>query len=71
MIQKGVCIAFGTAAGVIPHGEKARELEIYASSGMTNCKAISTATSVAADAIGLTGCGVVAEGMRADLICLR
>lgn len=70
-IKSGVKVAFGTDAGVYPHGENARELAVYVGYGMKPADAIRTATVNAADLLGVTDRGVIAEGKLADLIAVR
>jgi imidazolonepropionase-like amidohydrolase len=67
-IQAGVKIAFGTDAAVIPHGENAREFSTYVGYGMSPLAAIRTATTNAADLLGVTDRGVLAAGKLADVI---
>jgi len=69
-INEGVPIAFGTDAGVYPHGENAGEFEIYVEYGMTPARALQTATLFAADLLGTPDRGVLAEGMLADIVAV-
>lgn len=69
-IAAGVPIAFGTDAGVFPHGENAGEFEVYVRMGMDPAEALRTATVHAADLLGTDDRGVIAEGMLADLIAV-
>jgi imidazolonepropionase-like amidohydrolase len=70
-IKSGVKIAFGTDAAVYPHGENAREFAVYVGYGMRPPDALRTATINAADLLGVTDRGVIAEGKLADLIAVR
>jgi imidazolonepropionase-like amidohydrolase len=70
-MRAGVKIAFGTDAGVFPHGTQVKEFGIYTSLGMTPMQAIQTATTSAAELLGWSGrVGVVARGAYADLIAV-
>ncbi|MEZ4415730.1 MAG: amidohydrolase family protein [Gemmatimonadota bacterium] len=69
-IAEGVKIAFGTDAGVYPHGENARELEVYVEWGMPAARALQTATLYAADLLDTADRGVLEEGMLADIIAV-
>ncbi len=69
-IARGVPIAFGTDAGVFPHGENAGELEAYVRMGMSEAEALRTATVNAADLLGTPDRGRLAEGMLADVIAV-
>lgn len=69
-IASGVRIAFGTDAGVYPHGENAHEFASYVTLGMTPIAALRSATSVAAEALGVTDRGVIAAGKLADLVAM-
>lgn len=69
-IDAGVKIAFGTDAGVFPHGENAGEFEVYVRMGMSELEAIQTATLYAADLLQVMDRGVIAEGMLADIIAV-
>lgn len=53
-IAAGVKIAFGTDAGVYPHGENAGEFVVYTKLGKSSIDAIRSATTVAAEALGKT-----------------
>jgi imidazolonepropionase-like amidohydrolase len=66
----GVRIAFGTDAAVFPHGENAREFAVYVKAGLSPLEAIRTATVNAADLLGKTDRGVIAEGRLADLVAV-
>ena len=48
----GVKIASGSDAGVVPHGQNARELEWYVDIGLSEMEAIVTATVNAAELLG-------------------
>ena len=62
-------IAFGTDAGVIPHGSNAKEFPIYVKMGMTPLEAIQAATIRAADLLGWPGqVGTLEVGAWADMI---
>jgi imidazolonepropionase-like amidohydrolase len=69
-IKAGVKIAFGTDAGVYPHGDNAKEFAVYVGYGMTPLDAIRTSTTAAADLLGVTDRGVIATGRLADLIAV-
>ncbi|MGH7553373.1 MAG: amidohydrolase family protein, partial [Longimicrobiales bacterium] len=70
-IQAGVKIAFGTDAAVIQHGHNAREFAVYVQQGMTPIDAIRSATTRAAELLGITDRGVIAPGKLADIIAVR
>jgi imidazolonepropionase-like amidohydrolase len=69
-IEAGVKIAFGTDAGVFPHGQNAREFASLVSRGMSPLEALRSATTYAADLLGVTDRGVIAPGKLADLVAL-
>ena len=69
-IKAGVKIAFGTDAAVYPHGVNAREFAVYVGYGMTPIEAIRTATSGAADLLGVGDRGTIAPGQLADLVAV-
>lgn len=67
----GVKIAFGTDAGVFPHGENAGEFALMKAGGMSDRQALAAATTVAAEVIGLEEeIGRIAPGYSADLIAV-
>jgi imidazolonepropionase-like amidohydrolase len=69
-IGAGVKVAFGTDAAVYPHGHNARELAVYVKLGMTPIQAIRSATTVAAEALGVTDRGAIETGLLADIIAV-
>ncbi len=69
-VAAGVKIAFGTDAGVYPHGENAKEFAYYVKAGMTPLAALQSATTVAAEVLGKTDRGAVAPGKLADIIAV-
>ena len=69
-IERGVPIAFGTDAAVLPHGENAGEFGIYVGMGMSELEALRTATVHAADLLDTPDRGRLAEGMLADIIAV-
>jgi len=70
-LQAGVTLAFGTDAGVFPHGHNARQFSRMVRFGMTPLQAIQAATLTNARLFGLEGeIGRIAPGYRADLIAV-
>ena len=69
-IAAGVKIAFGTDAGVFPHGENAREFAVYVKLGMTPLDALRTATIHAAELLGVSDRGAIEAGKLADLVAV-
>jgi len=68
----GVKIAFGTDAGMLPHGENAKQFRDYIAWGMPPMEAILTATRNAADLLGWGDrIGAVAPGYFADIIAVQ
>jgi imidazolonepropionase-like amidohydrolase len=68
----GVKIAFGTDAGVFPHGQNAKELEYMVEAGMPPIEAILAATRSAADLIGRPeSIGSIQPGRYADVIAVK
>ncbi len=71
-VRDGLPIAFGTDAGVIPHGQNAKEFLELAALGMKPLDAIRAATVGAATAVGLAGeVGVLKAGALADIIAVE
>ena len=70
--RAGVKIAFGTDAGVYPHGENAREFALMVQAGMPPLFAIQAATTHAAELLRQQGnIGVIAAGAFADVIAVQ
>ena len=68
-VSAGLPVAVGTDAGVIPHGQNARELEQDASIGLNAADALRAATVWAASAVGMSGqVGALSSGRLADVI---
>jgi imidazolonepropionase-like amidohydrolase len=69
--QAGVKMAFGTDAGVYPHGDNARQFAVMVRFGMTPAEAIRAATASAADLIGRAkDVGSIEAGKYADIIAV-
>jgi imidazolonepropionase-like amidohydrolase len=70
-VRAGVHIAFGTDAGVYPHGQNARQFAYMVRYGMTPLQAIRAATLDAARLLGKDQeLGSVAPGKAADLLAV-
>ena len=69
-IKAGVKIAFGTDAGVFPHGRNAREFAVLVEHGLSSLGAIRAATVNAADLLGVDDRGVLEPGKLADIIAV-
>jgi imidazolonepropionase-like amidohydrolase len=66
-----VPIAFGTDAGVFPHGQNAQEFQLLVDAGMTPRETLASATTVAARALGMEReIGRIARGYSADIIAV-
>ncbi len=71
-MKQGVKIAFGTDAGMIPHGENAKQFRDYVEWGMKPMEAILTATRNAAEVLGWSDrVGAIAPGRLADIIAVE
>lgn len=71
-VKAGVRIAFGTDAGVYPHGLNARQFKYMVRFGMTPLQAIQSATTVAAQMLGWNNeVGALRPGHWADMIAVR
>lgn len=70
--KKGVAIAFGTDAGVFPHGQNAKEFGYMVEAGMPAMEAIQSATTTNAKVLGLSNkIGVLAKGFVADIVAVN
>jgi len=70
-MKAGVNIAFGTDAGVFPHGENAKEFSVMVNNGMSEMQAIQCATSSAAKLLGKENeIGTIEIGKLADIIAV-
>jgi imidazolonepropionase-like amidohydrolase len=70
-VELGVPLAFGSDAGVYPHGLNARQFRYMVANGMTPLQAIRAATINAAQVIGHSDdLGRIAPGAYADLIAV-
>jgi imidazolonepropionase-like amidohydrolase len=70
--RAGVRIVFGTDCGVGPHGDNAREFGFMVEGGMSPMNAIRSATSVAAEFLGIQDrLGTIEPGKLADIIAVH
>jgi imidazolonepropionase-like amidohydrolase len=70
-VKAGAKMAFGTDAGVYPHGDNAKQFFYMVKFGMTPAQAIRAATSSAADLIGRSkDVGTIEAGKYADIIAV-
>ena len=71
-IEAGVKMAYGTDAGVFPHGENAKDFKYLVQAGMSPMRAIQSATIEAATLIGHPEkIGRLAPGQFADIIAVN
>jgi imidazolonepropionase-like amidohydrolase len=67
--KRGVKIAFGTDAGVFPHGDNGKEFTYMVEAGMPAMEAIKSATIVSAGILGMTDkIGTIEIGKLADIV---
>ncbi|MCW5909445.1 MAG: amidohydrolase family protein [Cyclobacteriaceae bacterium] len=70
--KRGVKIAFGTDAGVFPHGENAREFGYMVEAGMPAIEALLSAMQVNADILGIGDkIGSIEKGKLADIVAVN
>jgi len=70
-VKAGVKIAFGTDAGVYPHGWNGKQFFYMVKYGLTPMQAIQSATTSAADLLGWTAkVGSITAGKMADIIAV-
>ena len=71
-VELGVPLAFGSDAGVFPHGLNARQFAYMVANGMTPLQAVRSATVEAAKVLGKEGeLGTLRAGAYADLIAVK
>ncbi len=70
-IKAGVNIAYGTDAGLYPHGQNADGFQDLIDYGMSSAMVLRTATINAADLLGIDDVGEIAVGKLADIIAVN
>jgi len=71
-VEAGVKIAYGTDAGVYPHGWNGKQFKWMTRFGLSSMGAIQAATINAADLIGIKDkVGSIAVGKKADIIAVK
>lgn len=68
--KKGVPIAFGTDAGVSPHGDNGKEFGYMHRAGMPIIEALQAATITNANLLGMDNLGQLKEGFIADIVAV-
>jgi imidazolonepropionase-like amidohydrolase len=69
--RAGVRMVFGSDAGVMPHGQIAKQFRTMVQYGMTPLEAIRAATSNGAEALGRTrDVGAIAQGRFGDMVAV-
>jgi imidazolonepropionase-like amidohydrolase len=69
-VRAGVRIAYGTDAGVYPHGQNARQFAYMVRYGMTPMQAIQSATVQVAELMQTQDVGAIAVGRFADMVAV-
>ncbi len=69
-VKKGVNIAMGSDAGVMPHADARFEFHAMVKRGMSELHALQSSTVNAADLLGVSDRGQIKEGMLADIIAV-
>ncbi|MFT5655682.1 MAG: imidazolonepropionase-like amidohydrolase [Arenicella sp.] len=70
-LEKGVNIALGSDAGVMPHADARFEFHAMVKRGMPELQALQSATVNAADLLGVSDRGQLKQGMLADIIAVK
>ena len=71
-VRAGVRVAFGSDAGVFPHGLQGRQFALYVKYGLTPAQALQSATRWAAELMGWEHrVGTLAPGLHADLVAVE
>jgi imidazolonepropionase-like amidohydrolase len=68
--ENGVNMAFGSDAGVFPHGDNGKEFAALVARDLPEEHVLKMATVYAADLLGVDDRGAIAEGKRADLVAV-
>jgi imidazolonepropionase-like amidohydrolase len=68
---RGIRITYGTDGAVLPHHMGGWQFGIMVERGMTPMDAIKSATTVAADHMGMPDVGAIEPGLFGDLIAIR
>ena len=69
--ESGAKMAFGTDAGIYPHGKNARQFKYMVEWGMTPIEAIQASTINTADLFGLDNIGEIKESFDADIVAVK
>jgi imidazolonepropionase-like amidohydrolase len=69
-LKHGLKVAFGTDAGVFPHGDNAKEFTARVKHGDTPLHAIQSATSVNAELLDTPDRGRIEPGLLADIVAV-
>jgi imidazolonepropionase-like amidohydrolase len=69
-VEMGVTVGLGTDSGVSHHGLNAHEVTLMVKNGMTPAQALQAGTINDAKLLGVEDRGVLAPGMRADVIAV-
>ncbi len=71
-VEAGATIVYGTDAGVYPHGQNAKQLSRMTRFGMTPLQALQSATTIAAEVMGLGyEVGKIEAGYSADFVAVE
>ncbi len=70
-LASSVTIAYGTDAGVFPHKENNKDFALLERMGMHPVDLMRSATSTAAELIGVNDRGMLANGKRADVVAFK
>ena len=68
--ESGAKMAFGTDAGIYPHGKNARQFKYMVEWGMTPIEAIQASTINTAELFGLNNIGEIKESFDADIVAV-
>ena len=68
--ESGAKMAFGTDAGIYPHGKNARQFKYMVEGGMTPIEAIQASTINTAELFGLNNIGEIKESFDADIVAV-